>query len=258
MISKEELREIGKRRNYNLGQAEKDYFQDIILFILYQEFGKELVFKGGTALSKCYGLDRFSQDLDFTLHSKKDLKPILTSGLERFFIPFELKEKEYEDGKKIILRIEGPLYTGNRGSLCRIELDISLRERVFIDPKRKRIGRFLPEIPSFTVIVMSNEEILAEKVRSILTRDMARDIYDINFLLDLDTEINPILIEKKLQYYEMKFDPNSFYKALKRKRDIWSKELKPIVKEVPPFSEVLGKIKMRFEEVYGGTINKIR
>jgi len=105
---------------------------------------------------------------------------------------------------------------------------------------------------------MSNEEILAEKVRSILTRDMARDVYDINFLLDLDTEINPILIEKKLQYYEMKFDPNSFYKALKRKRDIWSKELKPIVKEVPPFSEVLGKIKMRFEDVYGRTINKIR
>ena len=120
-------------------------------------------------------------------------------------------------------------------------MDISLRERVLIDPKRKRIGRFLPEIPSFTVIVMSNEEILAEKVRSILTRDMARDIYDINFLLDLDTEINPILIEKKLQYYEMKFDPNSFYKALKRKRDIWSKELKPIVKEVPPSLRFWGR-----------------
>lgn len=249
MISKEELKEIGKRRNYNLGQAEKDYFQDIILFILYQEFGKELVFKGGTALSKCYGLDRFSQDLDFTLYSKKDLKPILTSGLERFFIPFELKERKYEDGKKIILRIEGPLYIGNRGSLCRIELDISLREKVFLDPKRKRIGRFLPEIPSFTVIVMSNEEILAEKVRSILTRDIARDVYDIKFLLDMDTEINPILIGEKLQYYEMEFDLNSFYKALKRKRDIWSKELKPVVKEVPPFQEVFGKIKMRFGEI---------
>ncbi len=41
-------------------------------------------------------------------------------------------------------------------------------------------------------------------------------------------------------------------------RDIWSKELKPIVKEVPPFSEVLGEIKMRFDDVYGRTINKIR
>lgn len=48
-----------------MGQAEKDYFQEIILFILYREFGRELVFKGGTALTKCYGFDRFSEDLDF-------------------------------------------------------------------------------------------------------------------------------------------------------------------------------------------------
>ncbi len=250
MISKEELKEIGKVRNYNLGQAEKSYLQDVILFILYQEFGRELIFKGGTALSKCYGLDRFSQDLDFTLHSKKDLKPILNSGLERFFIPFELEERKYDVGEKIILRAEGPLYTGSRESVCRIELDISSREMVLINPERKKIGRFLPEIPSYTVIVMAKEEILSEKVRSILIRDLARDVYDLKFLLDLDTIVNAKLVEKKLEYYKMKFDLNSFYRAMERKRSIWYKELKPIVKEIPSFKNVFEKIKTKFEEVY--------
>lgn len=250
MISKEELKEIGKVRNYNLGQAEKSYLQDVILFILYQEFGSELIFKGGTALSKCYGLDRFSQDLDFTLHSSRDLKPVLTSGLERFFIPFGLEEREYDVGEKIILRAEGSLYTGSRESVCRIELDISSREMVLINPERKKIGRFLPEIPSYTVIVMAKEEILSEKVRSILIRDLARDVYDLKFLLDLDTIVNTKLVEKKVEYYKLKFDLNSFYRAIERKRSIWDKELKPIVKEIPSFKNVFEKIKTRFAEVY--------
>jgi predicted nucleotidyltransferase component of viral defense system len=41
-----------------------------LLFIIYQNFGSEIVFKGGTALSKCYGLNRFSEDLDFSLLEK--------------------------------------------------------------------------------------------------------------------------------------------------------------------------------------------
>ena len=88
MITKEELKEYSKIRELNLGQAEKDYFQTIILFILYQDFGKELIFKGGTALSKCFGLDRFSEDLDFTISQDIDIKKI-EDGLNRFRIEFE-------------------------------------------------------------------------------------------------------------------------------------------------------------------------
>jgi predicted nucleotidyltransferase component of viral defense system len=41
---------------------EKDYWVTFVLYNLYKsELGKEIVFKGGTALSKCYGIiDRFS------------------------------------------------------------------------------------------------------------------------------------------------------------------------------------------------------
>ena len=66
MIDRKELEEYAKIKGLNLGQAEKDYVQTIMLFILYQKYGRELVFKGGTALNKCFNLDRFSQDIDFT------------------------------------------------------------------------------------------------------------------------------------------------------------------------------------------------
>ncbi len=69
---------------------EKDYWVTFVLHHLYtSELGKEIVFKGGTALSKCYGLiDRFSEDIDLILlkkegqsdhYLKKKLKEITTA-----------------------------------------------------------------------------------------------------------------------------------------------------------------------------------
>ena len=49
--------------------AEKDYLQEIMLHDIYtnRKSTRTFAFKGGTALSKFYSSDRFSEDLDFTL-----------------------------------------------------------------------------------------------------------------------------------------------------------------------------------------------
>jgi len=54
--------------------VEKDYWVTYALYdIVKNEVGKETVFKGGTALSKCFGLiDRFSEDIDLIVLRKKN------------------------------------------------------------------------------------------------------------------------------------------------------------------------------------------
>ena len=52
--------------DFNLYQKEKDYLQHIVLSRIFSRIGSEIIFKGGTSLQKCFGLDRFSEDLDFT------------------------------------------------------------------------------------------------------------------------------------------------------------------------------------------------
>ena len=49
--------------------VEKDYWVTFALFNIFKnEIGKETVFKGGTALSKCFGLiHRFSEDVDLVV-----------------------------------------------------------------------------------------------------------------------------------------------------------------------------------------------
>ena len=115
------------------------------MFILYQNFGKELVFKGGTALNIVYGLPRFSEDLDFTLSKEIDIKDIVQHGLNRFYLESEITEKRNKNSFNYIIRIKGPLYIGIKESLCRIELDFSLREKVCLEPKISTIGEEEPK-----------------------------------------------------------------------------------------------------------------
>jgi predicted nucleotidyltransferase component of viral defense system len=62
------------------------------------------------------------------------------------------------------------------------------------------------EVLPFFVIVMNKDEILAEKVRTVITRNRARDIYDLWFLLQGGAGIDLKLINAKLSYYNKKFE----------------------------------------------------
>ena len=66
MITAEEIIRFAKVNRLKPHQQEKHYLQTATLAGVYTAVADELVFKGGTALFFFYGLDRFSEDLDFT------------------------------------------------------------------------------------------------------------------------------------------------------------------------------------------------
>lgn len=69
MISADTIRTIAASRLIHPGVIEKDYVLSKVLMSLAQhgESAVGLVFKGGTALKKCYFPEwRYSEDLDFT------------------------------------------------------------------------------------------------------------------------------------------------------------------------------------------------
>ena len=116
-------------------------------------------------------------------------------------------------------------------------IDFSFRENVILPPAIKTIGRFLEEIPSFDVFVMQEKEILAEKIRAILSRKKARDVYDLWFLLSKGVEADEALIEEKFKYYNQSWDIKEFDRRLGDAESIWVTELRHQVRNLPDFSE---------------------
>lgn len=73
MIDADYIRTIAAGAKLSPGTIEKDYVLSKTIMALAQldEFQNNLVFKGGTALKKCYFPNwRFSEDLDFTSRNK--------------------------------------------------------------------------------------------------------------------------------------------------------------------------------------------
>ena len=234
MLNYNEIETIGKLKKLSLINSEKDYLQDIVLFSIYSNIGKELVFKGGTCLYKIYKLNRFSEDLDFTLIKEIDAKKLvdkIISDLMLLNIKCRLKDiKEYKNEINIRLLINGPLYKGSKETQCFVSLNISKKERILIEAKKETIISLYKEIPSFEVFAMQEKEILAEKVRAIFTRMKARDIYDLWFLIKLkNITLDYELINKKLSLYDINFDPEEFKKRIDKFKGLWQIDLKNLI-----------------------------
>nr|CBH37318.1 conserved hypothetical protein [uncultured archaeon] len=91
---------------------------------------------------------------------------------------------------------------------------------------------------------MEREELLAEKVRAVLTRNRARDVYDLWFLLKKGTKFDFDLVNEKLKYYTRVFEKEVFMERIKRTGEYWESELKPLViGRLPRFELVYNDVK---------------
>ncbi|MEW5955857.1 MAG: nucleotidyl transferase AbiEii/AbiGii toxin family protein [Candidatus Micrarchaeota archaeon] len=229
MIDKETLLKIAKLYKTRPWQQEKHYLQAIILTALTEE---PVVFKGGTYLWFFHGLDRFSEDLDFTYvgKPKEELGKEVSEALRIFGV--ENTVKKIEAGERSVsfrISAKGPLNTSEK-DLCHVYVEASLREQVIKPTLSLKLDFDAYGLPVKIVQGMSLDEVAAEKVRAIMTRDKARDAYDLAFLIqkrkatpDFET------IDKKLAYYNLRFSKKSFEEKLSEKEKHWKTELKPMV-----------------------------
>ena len=137
----------------------------------------------------------------------------------------------------------GPLNFPNR-----IKHDITLREKMVLKPQWEAIVTKFPDLLGFDVSVYSLDEVLVEKIRSIMQRGYSRDYYDVWRLLKEDrvdkTEIKRLLTEKcelnGIAYRpDLIFDKNRLMEA----DAYWVKGLGYLTKDLPSFDAVVSDLR---------------
>ena len=233
MITREILEETArKKRLFNKEYIEKDYFQDLLLFNIYKQTNL-LIFKGGTALSKLYGLQRFSEDLDFTLMGDTNIEETIRKALLNINNS-DIKEiKRLKNSISIKIAFKGIITKYNT-----VRIDINLKNIILEKFNVKNYVSSYPDINPFNLRVLSLKEIVAEKIHSLLNRESARDLYDLFFLLKF-VDIDKQLITKKLEIFDMKINHSTLKKRVNNLKGLWEKELSSFVLyELPKFNEV--------------------
>jgi len=200
MISSGELRRLAGAWGVDLAVVERDYVLSWMLAGLYRRpaLAERLVFKGGTALRKCYFPEyRFSVDLDFTLRSSlpaEDLRAEIEeachsivgqTGVELVMADFRtLRDAPGEEAHQARIAYAGPLGRMG-GDWPRVKLDLTIYEILVLPPVHRPVHHPYSDVDSLnlTVPAYALEEMLAEKLRAMLRRARARDLYDVWQLL---------------------------------------------------------------------------
>ena len=243
MISREELEKYKKEKGLDLGQTEKDYLLELALMIISRETKNDLVFKGGTCLYKFHGLNRFSEDLDFSGKEGFDHQALfdkLVASLEDYGVKGKLKEvREPFNTILATLRLEGPLYDGRSMTYASIRVDINRKSEVLLPPVLETFYSGYKDVLPFQILCMDKVEIAAEKVRAIMTSDKARDVYDLWFLLKKGVLIDHKLLEKKMEYYHQIFEKKEFESRMANKQAGWEDDLSRLIfGPLPDFTSV--------------------
>jgi len=254
MIKPGEIQQKASKVGVRDQQIEKDYILSWILQGISQHnmLSKALVFKGGTVLKKVYFPDyRFSEDLDFTLlNDEVTNEEIFHWFLEAFEyileeanIPLEIiDDNEHEDGGiNFYISYIGPL--GGLGAHKKVKIDISRNEELQFEPVLKDVILSYSDLEPHQLLCYSLEEVLVEKMRSVMQRMQARDFFDIWYLLEIhQMDIDFYVNEFKAKCVNKGIDPAQFHLKLEQRKaqykGRWQKSMADQIKDLPDFDTV--------------------
>ncbi len=142
--------------------------QDILVMEVYEAFPSAVI-HGGTAIWRCYGSNRFSEDIDVYLPEKLE-----EANFERLLDGLRERTFSIEKFKKT----ENSMFSKFSFSDTFVRL-----EAVFKDVKSSVLKRFEMVDGNYMLInTLMPEEMIKEKILAYIERKKIRDLYDIFFL----------------------------------------------------------------------------
>jgi predicted nucleotidyltransferase component of viral defense system len=273
------LQEARKRLGLPWEVLEWDYLLSWILAGIgrVDSLRETLVFKGGTALKKCYFGDyRFSEDLDFSGVEGVPTGEVMeravheacgaASKLLDEYAPVEVAcerytEKDPHPGGQEAFTIRAR-FPWQRQLQTRVMIETAVDEKVLKPSPRRKLIHEYGEPLEAEVRVYALEEIVAEKLRAILqhvgkleergwSRSRARDYYDLWRVLGayrdrMDLSNFPSFLREKCAVRDVAFDgPEDFFqeRMLAYVEKTWQQWLGPLVPRLPTFDTVIGELR---------------
>jgi predicted nucleotidyltransferase component of viral defense system len=199
-----------------------EIMQEVALLGLWRaKFFEHAAFYGGTALRVLYGLDRFSEDLDFSLLKPKpkfDLTPYLNAVQSElqgmgFNVSVQARKKKVETAtesafikagtKESLLKIAVPKEISQRlqsNAVLEIKLEVDTDPPSGFQTEAKRLLHPIP----FAVNTFAEPDLFAGKLHAILqrkwkTRVKGRDYYDFVWYIAQKIPVRLSHLEQRLR-----------------------------------------------------------
>jgi len=181
MVTQDQIRQFATKYQTSELNVMREYLHHLFLSYFYQQPQTSgIYFKGGTALRIVYQSARFSEDLDFSTNQEdvpgiEDCLLEVLAKIEKENVPATLREAKTTTGG-YLSTIDFVLF----GQTVPVQLEISFREK----ENRGELFTIASDfIPPYTVVVLVEDQLVAEKMRALRARRQPRDFYDLYFIL---------------------------------------------------------------------------
>jgi len=275
VISQREVQRLAFEQRVPEQMIERDYVLSWLLAALGSPTqSPHLITKGGTAIKKLYFADwRYSEDLDFSCADRMgadDAAGLLDracrhvqaeSGLE--VVVGSTEPRETQGGLRSLtayLDYIGPLRRTRRAR--QLKVDLTFDEIIVSAPATRTLIRSFsdePE-PAPTVMAYPLEEIVAEKMRTLLQRTEARDLYDVWRILSQYTgQVDDVqlatILEAKCSHRGLSSEDVAVALTPDRAATYeraWEHRLGQQVRDIPPLDAVVRETRRLLRRLVGG------
>ena len=267
MITNGEIRKLSLLHGVRPETIEKDYVLGWMLAgIHHAPFSKNWVFKGGTALKKCYFHDyRFSEDLDFSLKdpavlTEEALGLMLneladwvyeSAGIEISKSRTLIETFENRDKRQVAqvrLYYHGPISPSAPNQWARIKLDLTTGELLTDTSLLRDVYHPYSDVSEvfFKIRSYSFTEIFAEKLRAFIERMRPRDVYDVvkcyeAGIADLAKVKEQFLLKMEAKSLKIP-DKETLLTQVKTSENFWEEQLAHQITPLEAFGEFERKI----------------
>ena len=257
MIRSQEIKEKAREYSVPVSTIERDYAQNWLLKYLYHP---DIVLKGGTGIKKAYHENyRFSDDLDFSLtHSIKDkdlfthMNESVDKAREEVGINFQMNNDFAETKTGFRGKIYFNVIQNATGTPLSIKVDITNydNEIILLPAEKKKVFHSYSDELNAVIEVYSLEEIFTEKIRALIQRTRARDLYDTGMLYNLVNK-NKVLqiLDEKFNFKGVILDISSLAKRKDDFSNAWDASLRHQLKVIPDFEIFFNKVVTIISEI---------
>jgi len=260
--------------------ALKEIIQEIALLGLWRaKFFEKAAFYGGSSLRILHGLNRFSEDLDFSLLEKnmnfkiKPYEKAIIEELSSYDFDVEIDDKPKENKQRTIisafikantmvhlLKIDSKLKT-QRNALLKIKLEIDIDPPLGFQTEVKQHFRPIP----FSIKTIELSDLFAGKLHACLCRSdriniKGRDWYDFLWYISRNISVNTTHLQKRMeQTGHWKSSKQLDLKSLKifLQKKISTLDVNHIKKDVIPFIQNITDLDAWDKELFLSAIDKI-
>jgi predicted nucleotidyltransferase component of viral defense system len=265
-------------------KALREVMQEIALLGLWRsKFFEKAAFYGGTALRVLYGLDRFSEDLDFSLLEENesfdlaDYSEALKRELASFGFAVEFESKPKQPGaaiqstflkadtrtQMITVEVErGLVQQVPRNQLLKIKLEVDTDPPPGFSTETRYLLRPIP----FAVRTFSLPDLFAGKMHAVLCREWksrfkGRDWYDLVWFAAYHPELHLSHLEQRMRQTGHWTVPSPLteaeFRALLARR-IERVDIGQIQREVEPFVKDPASLAVWSKEFFADVASRIK